>query len=1043
MIRTYRRPKVSPETLVPLLQERWGLDGELRPLPGERDLNFLLIAGDGRRLVVKVTSPDEPAETLAWETRLLAWLGGAGSTCSPRLVATADGHGMVSAGAGDDAVRVRVVEYIPGEVMAGVRPWSKQLLHDLGRRVGELDATLAQYDERPPRREGFVWDLTQADPVMERALDLHGDPDRRALVEGCLDVFRGVAAGRAALPAQIIHGDANDHNVVVSPAADGPRRVVGILDYGDVHVAPAVYDLAITLAYATLRAADPLQAAAAVVAGYHEARPLSHGELDVLFPLWRARLGASVSVAAARRAAGEATDPYLLVSETPAWAGLQATAAVHPHLARGILRRACRLEPCPRSASVVRWIRERQDVAPVMEVPADEGATAVLDLSVGSPLLDGADTDDTPAFTDRILAEMRRRGATLAVGRYREPRGFYLTDAFAGRASEIPERRTVHMGIDLFDVPGAVVRAPLDAMVKSVRDNASRLDYGPTVILEHHTPDGPFWTLYGHLERASVAGLAEGAHVKAGNAIARVGPYPENGDWPPHLHFQIVTDLLGCEGDFPGVAAPREMEVWSSFSPDPNLLLRLRHTTTYEAPTGLAERRARVLGPSLSLSYREPIHVVRGRGRHLYDVWGRQYLDCVNNVAHVGHEHPAVVEAGRRQMAVLNTNTRYLHETVLEYAERLTALFPASLSVCFFVNSGSEANELALRMARAYTGRRGVVVLEGGYHGNTQGLIDASHYKFSGAGGSGPPPWVGVAPMPDGYRGRYRHPGPELGARYAAHVGEAAERLASAGYEPAAFLCESVLSCGGQVVPPPGYLADAYARARAAGAVCIADEVQVGLGRVGTHAWGFETQGAVPDIVTLGKPIGNGHPLGAVVTTPEIAASFANGMEFFSTFGGNPVSAAIGLAVLDVMRDERLQAHALEVGTALKAGLAELADRHGAVGDVRGLGLFLGVEIVTPGGVPPGAMEASAAGAADPNGTPGGNGRRTQDGGPVPDRLRARYLVERMKEKGILLSTDGPDDNVIKIKPPLPFSAEDAVRVVEVMDEVLGEDTRL
>jgi len=1008
MIRTYRRPDVSPETLTPLLRERWGLDGDLRPLPGERDLNFLLTTGAGRRLVVKVTSPDEPAETLAWETRLLAWMGGAGGTCSPRLVATADGQPMVAAGADDDALRVRVVEYIPGTTMADVRPWSRQLLRDLGRRVGELDAVLARYGERPPRRDGFVWDLAQADPVMERALALHGDADRRTLVEGCLDALRDAEAEWTGLPVQVVHGDVNDHNVVVSPAADGPPRVVGILDYGDVHVAPAAYDLAVTLAYATLRAADPLQAASAVVAGYHEARPLSEGELDVLFPLWRARLGASVSIAAARRATGEASDPYLLVSEAPAWAGLQATAAVHPRLARGILRRACALEPCPRSASVVRWIRERQDVSPVMDVPVDESATAVLDLSVGSPLLAGSDAADTPGFTRGIWAEMGRRGATLAVGRYREPRGFYLTDAFAGRASEIPERRTVHMGIDLFDEPGAVVRAPLDAVVKSVRDNASRLDYGPTVILEHDTPDGPFWTLYGHLERASVATLVEGARVKAGDPFARVGPYPENGDWPPHLHFQIVTDLLGHEGDFPGVAVPREVEVWSSFSPDPNLLLRINRATTYVAPAGLAERRSRVLGSSLSLSYREPIHVVRGVAQHLYDVWGRQYLDCVNNVAHVGHEHPAVVEAGRRQMAVLNTNTRYLHEAVLEYAERLTALFPASLSVCFFVNSGSEANELALRMARAHTGRRGVVVLEGGYHGNTQGLIDVSHYKFSRAGGSGPPPWVGVALMPDGYRGRYRRPDPELGPKYAAHVEAAAERLASAGYEPAAFLCESILSCGGQVVPPPGYLVEAYTRARAAGAVCIADEVQVGLGRVGTHMWGFETQGAVPDIVTLGKPIGNGHPLGAVVTTPEIAASFANGMEFFSTFGGNPVSAAIGLAVLDVMRDEGLRSHALEVGRKLKEGLAELTARHPAVGDVRGLGLFLGVEIVAPG--------------------------------PVPDRGRARYVVERMKEKGILLSTDGPDDNVIKIKPPLPFSAEDATRVVETLDEVLGEE---
>ncbi|HSG49003.1 MAG TPA: aminotransferase class III-fold pyridoxal phosphate-dependent enzyme, partial [Longimicrobiales bacterium] len=475
------------------------------------------------------------------------------------------------------------------------------------------------------------------------------------------------------------------------------------------------------------------EAAARVVAGYHAVRPLSEAELDVVFPLVRARLGASVSIAASRRRNAADVDPYLLVSEAPAWGFLRATAEVHPHLARGFLRHACGLPACPRSPALVGWLEERAPAA-VMDIPEGDG-TVVLDLSVASPLLTGRDTDDTPAFTRRTWDAMEEAGATVGIGRYREPRGFYLTDAFAGRPSELPERRTVHMGIDIFAEPGAEVRAPLSGVVKSVRDNAHRLDYGPTVILEHDTPHGPLWTLYGHLQRASVAEMKAGDAVAAGDVIARVGPFPENGDWPPHLHFQVMTDLLGFEGEFPGVAAPREVEVWASFLPDPNALLGIPLETTWTEPVELEERRHRLLGPSLSLSYEEPIHVVRGRGTYLYDVWGREYLDCVNNVPHVGHEHPRVVAAGQRQMAVLNTNTRYLHESVLRYAERLAALFPDPLGVCFFVNSGSEANELALRMARTVTGGRGVVALEGGYHGNTQGLVDVSHYKFDRAGG--------------------------------------------------------------------------------------------------------------------------------------------------------------------------------------------------------------------------------------------------------------------------------------------------------------------
>jgi 4-aminobutyrate aminotransferase-like enzyme len=288
--------------------------------------------------------------------------------------------------------------------------------------------------------------------------------------------------------------------------------------------------------------------------------------------------------------------------------------------------------------------------------------------------------------------------------------------------------------------------------------------------------------------------------------------------------------------------------------------------------------------------------------------------------------------------------------------------------------------------------------------------MDVSHYKFAHAGGQGPPPWVRAVPLPDDYRGRYRRGDPDRAEHFAAHVAEAFSDLAGAGHRPAAFLAESIVSCGGQVEPPAGYLAAAYAHTRAAGALCIADEVQVGFGRVGERMWGFELHGVVPDIVTLGKPIGNGHPMGAVVTTPEIARAFANGLEFFSTFGGNPVSAAIGLAVLDVMRDEGLQERAREVGDHFRTGLTGLMSRHAAVGDVRGRGLFLGVEIVA--------------------------GREA----PTPNRRAARCGVERAKEKGVLLSTDGPDDNVLKIKPPLVFSRADADRVVGVLDEVLGED---
>jgi len=416
--------------------------------------------------------------------------------------------------------------------------------------------------------------------------------------------------------------------------------------------------------------------------------------------------------------------------------------------------------------------------------------------------------------------------------------------------------------------------------------------------------------------------------------------------------------------------------------------------------------RRRHLGHNLSVSYRAPLKIVRGQGQYLFDDHGRRYLDLVNNVCHVGHCHPHVVAAGQRQMAILNTNTRYLHDLLAEYVLRLTAAFPDPLSVCFLVCTGTEANDLALRLARAHTGRRDIIVIDHAYHGHSPSLVEISPYKCEGPGGEGLAPHAHKVSLPDPYRGPHR--GKDAYRLYAAEVERAVEDIAAKGRRVGAFMAESLIGCGGQVVPPDGYLRGAYGAVRDAGGVCIADEVQVGFGRVGSHSWAFESQGVVPDIVTLGKPIGNGHPLAAVITTPEIAASFDTGMEYFNTFGGNPVSCAIGLAVLEVIERERLQARALEMGDRLLAGLREVQHRHDLVGDVRGLGLFIGVELVTD--------RESQAPAAD----------------------EAADIIERLKDRGFLLSTDGPLHNVLKIKPPMVLGADDVDGFLTHLDEIVA-----
>ena len=432
-------------------------------------------------------------------------------------------------------------------------------------------------------------------------------------------------------------------------------------------------------------------------------------------------------------------------------------------------------------------------------------------------------------------------------------------------------------------------------------------------------------------------------------------------------------------------------------------------TPKMEAEEILALRH-KLIGKSLSIAYQKPLNIVRGSMQYLYDEHGRKFLDCVNNVAHVGHSHPRVVKAGQSQMAVLNTNTRYLHENLVRYAKQLSSTLPDPLSVCFFVCSGSEANELALRLARVHTKQKDLIVLDVSYHGNTSTLVDISPYKHNGPGGFGTPSYVHKVPTPDVYRGLYKKSDPQAGKKYAQHIAEAVERIQQQDSKLSAFICEPIMGCAGQIVLPEGYLKEAYSHVRDAGGVCIADEVQVGFGRVGTHFWAFETQGVVPDIVTLGKPIGNGHPLAAVITTPEIAALFNNGMEYFNTFGGNPVSCAIGMAVLDVIAEEHLQENALEVGTYLMNGLCNLMKKHSIIGDVRGLGLFIGVELVLD--------------------------RKTLE----PAKEQATYLINLMKEHGILLSTDGPFHNVIKIKPPLVFTKENADFLVSTLDNVLRDD---
>ena len=998
--------------------ELYGLRAEVRPLPGEHDSNFYLKTGTGQEFVLKVAHAAEQRDNLDLQNKALEHL----ATHDPSLLlqhvcVTSTGENITTVTTIDGKKHfVRLLTYVPGRIFAEVKPHSPALLHSLGGMLARLDRALKDF-KHPAAQRMLRWDLRHAVWIRDY-LQYITQPERRAIVEHFLSQFETcVLPVLPTLRMSVIHGDPNDYNVLVGDTGAEHRQVASLIDFVDVVHTHTVCDLAVATAYAMLNKADPLTAAAYVVAGYHEAFPLTQTEMEVLYPLICTRLCVSV-VNSAYRQKSEPHNDYLTVSEQPAWALLEQLLDVHPRLAHYTFRHSCQLPACPDTGGLTEWLTSHSgEIGRVVEPDLRTANPLIFDLSVGSREL-GSLAEDTRVLTHRIFERMKAANSRVGIGRYNEARPIYTSEIFKAEGNDGPEWRTVHLGLDLFMEAGSPVLAPLDGIVHSFANNNAPLDYGPTIILQHTVAGNygqplTFFTLYGHLSIDSLDGLYAGKPITRGIPFARIGTYPTNGGWPPHLHFQIITDLLDRTGEFPGVARPGQRDIWLSLSPDPNLIVRIPEDD-FPAESLSVEQihqlRAKHIGPSLSISYQQPLKIVRGWMQYLYDENGRAFLDAVNNVSHVGHCHPHVVKAGQEQMAVLNTNTRYLHENLVRYAERICATLPDPLSVCFFVCSGSEANELALRLARMHTKQKDIIVVDGAYHGNTAALVEISPYKFDVPGGSGAPSYVHTVPAPDVYRGQYRGSDPQAGEKYAHHVKEAIGQVEQGQCNIAAFICESLLSCGGQLPLPENYLKEAYRHVRDAGGLCIADEVQVGFGRVGTHFWGFETQGVVPDIVTMGKPMGNGHPLAAVVTTPEIATSFNNGMEYFNTFGGNPVSCAIGMAVLEVIAEEQLQANALQVGTYLMDGLRKLMEKHAIIGDVRGLGLFVGIELVLD--------------------------RETL----APATAQTSYIANRMRERGILLSTDGPFHNVLKIKPPLVFTQANADFLIATLDEILVED---
>lgn len=990
-----------------ILKNIWQIDGTLTPLDGEYDLNFLVEGA--RPAVLKVMRANCQQGLIDLQCRAFAHLSShAPQVPVPNIINTTNGELYCSVLGPDKEERiVWLLEKIEGCTYANFLPQTLELVEDVGQVLGTVDKAWANFSH-PMLERDFKWNLCMSDWIAQEIIVIK-DPQKRVVIDDIIQQFASIKPRLLQLEKQAIHNDVNNYNLLVDGSLTQAPRISGLIDLGDMCANPRICNLAIAAAYMVLEQKNPEQVLEAIVAGYHSQYPLTTNELELLWPLLRMRLAVSV-VNSTLMAVENPNDPYIVVSQAPAWQFLLEN-NINDDLLKLRLNVVCGFEITASAGRIKHWLEVQQGNFALL-LGVDLATAPLRSLSVES--------STTPQNPFKLSAkEAAEIGGEyhpeeeLCLGYYNEPRLVYTDSAFSKGPYKASNRRTVHLGVDVFSPAGQEVRSPLTGKVEFNEYHSSYLDYGGMVILSHQTDVGDiFYTLYGHLDRNSIAALSVGQIIQKNQIFASLGDITSNGGWNPHLHFQLALTTDGFGSNWPGAADPDELELYNAIFPNPAALMNLSYEKTAYKGTQkaqvLTQRKAK-FGENLKLTYNDPIMFLRGWKHHLFDESGRPYLDSYNNVPHVGHAHPRIQAVAADQLKRINSNTRYLHPAQTAFAEKILSKMPETLEVCFFVNSGTEANELALRIARAHSGGKDMITPDHGYHGNTTGAIDISAYKFNAKGGVGQPDWVQLVEVADEYRGSFQRDDKHRSEKYAGLVDVALANIEARGGQLAGFIAETFPSVGGQIIPPKGYLQGVYQRIRAAGGVCIADEVQTALGRLGEYYFAFEQQQVIPDIVVMGKPIGNGHPIGVLVTTKSIAASFANGPEYFSTFGGSNLSCRIGKEVLDIVDDEGLMENAKLMGAKLKNGLLALQHRHPLIGDVRGCGLFIGLDLVKDRASKEPATEASD------------------------------YVKNRLREHRILMGTEGPADNILKIRPPITIEENDIDMILQVMDQVLSE----
>lgn len=941
-------PEISDARASAIALEQWGVAAHARALGSHQDRNFLLRREDGAPLLLKIANPSAGAPELEAQSDAAEAIADRVGVRAPRALRAGDGTSTKTVIVEGVAMQARVLEFLEGETLAG--HLSPAVVAAMGTICGRVALALADLDA-PGAERTHQWDLRHVRNVLGELLPHVDDPALRTrLTDASSAAWTALEPLTGDLPVQFIHGDLTDDNVV---AADPLTRIPdGVIDLGDLNRTWAVGDLAITISSLLHHDGMTLPAAMRCAAAYHAVRALSESESEALWPL--VVLRAVTLVASAHHVL--ATDPgnaYAAENLSHERAILDAAVSVPLPVATALVRAAVGLDIAPLPVAAGRLI---------------DGGVGIVDLSATSASLTGGrwqDPDAESAVFGEALADHE-----IAVALFGEAR---LTKSRPGP----DEPANVALGVELAARRGATLRAPWPGIVHRAGDRDVILrGRGVDLRIVGCSPSAPDGARVG--TGASLAALTEGAWVSVG-----------------------ATGV-----DLPRFVPRSLASAWRAVTADPTPLVTGDEAIVARVDAAsLLERRGAAFADVQEHYFTDPPVIVRGWREHLIDADGRVYLDTLNNVASVGHAHPRLAAAVARQWDLINTNSRFHYPSVVEFSERLSELAPDPLDTVFLVNSGSEAVDLALRLAQAWSGRLDVVAVREAYHGWTylSDAVSTSVADNPDALGTRPP-WVHPVAAPNAFRGE--HTGADAAA-YATDAVAQLDALAGAGTPAGAFIAEAVYGNAGGMALPDGYLDTVYAAVRRHGGLAIADEVQVGYGRLGEWFWGFEQQGVVPDVITVAKAMGAGHPLGAVITTREIAERYRAGGYFFSSAGGSPVSSVVGLTVLDILRDEELQRNAHETGAYLKRGLEELGSRHPILAAVHGAGFYLGPEFVRD--------------------------RETWE----PATLETAAICDRLRTLGVIAQPTGDHQNILKIKPPMCFTRDSADQLIAALDRVL------